>query len=188
VADEEIKALIQQALQNEGLWNCVDQNESQFLDVGYPYTHLVLNDASKYEQVLETMRQLKLTNAKDLEYVIRSKWEIVEVVYRGSYYDAKGTLYASSDIGVTLRSKSRIHQLRVAVTDMASRALQEITGAAENDYEKHKQDMVDAVRQYIQILLSGEGRDNSWDPLWPQSDLQIDANGISWLKLQMARG
>jgi hypothetical protein len=70
---------------------------------------------------------------------------------------------------------------------MASRALQEITGAAENDYEKHKQDMVDAVRQYIQIFLSGGGRDNSWGPLWQRSDLQINANGISWLKLQMAR-
>jgi hypothetical protein len=31
---------------------------------------------------------------------------------------------------------------------MASHALQEITGAAENDYERHKQDMVDAVQEF----------------------------------------
>jgi hypothetical protein len=48
--------------------------------------------------------------------------------------------------------------------------------------------MVDAVRQFIQILLSGKGRDNSWDPLWQRTDLQLNADGISWLKSQMARG
>lgn len=186
--DEEIKAVIQQALQNEGLWDCVDETKSQFLNVGHPYTHLVLDDASKYEQVLETMRLFKLNTAKDLEYVIRSTWEIVDVTYRGPYYDSQGNLYASSDIGVTLRSKSRIRKLRVAVTWMASRVLQEVTGAADNDYEKHKRDMVDAVRQYIQILLSGSGRDSSWDPLWQRDDLQINANGIEWLKSQAARG
>jgi hypothetical protein len=70
---------------------------------------------------------------------------------------------------------------------MASRTLQEISGAAENDYERHKKDMVNAVRQYIEILLSGEGRDNSWDPLWQQSDLQINADGIKWIRSQVAR-
>ncbi|MGC2744289.1 MAG: hypothetical protein WA672_13945, partial [Candidatus Angelobacter sp.] len=62
-----------------------------------------------------------------------------------------------------------------------------ITGAAENDYEKHKQDMVDAVRQFIKILLSGKGRDNSWDPLWQRDDLKINTNEIHWLKSQMMR-
>jgi hypothetical protein len=134
------------------------------------------------------MRLFKLNSVRDLEYVIRSRWEIVDASYQGPYYDAEGNLYTSSAIAVTLRSKSRIHRLRVAVSYMASRALQEITGAAENDYEKHKQDMVDAVRQFIQALLSGEGRDNSWDPLWEQSDLQINANGMSWLKSQVVKG
>ncbi|MGB9119394.1 MAG: hypothetical protein WCE73_02135 [Candidatus Angelobacter sp.] len=185
--DQEIKRLIQQALQSEGLWDSVNQEKSQFLQVEYPYTHLVLDDASKYEQTLETMRILKLNASKDLEYVVRSVWEIVAVDYRGPYYDAAGNLYMSSDVGVTLRSQSRVHQLRVAVSDTASRALQEISGAAENDYERHKQDMVDTVRQYIEILLSGEGRDNSWDPLWQQSDLQINADGINWIRSQVAR-
>ena len=186
--DHEVKAPIQQALQAAGLWDAVNEAESQFLDVGHPYAHLVLDDASKYEQLQETMRLFKVNDEKDLEYIIRSKWEIADVTFRGPYYDTQGNLYASSDIGVTLRSKSRVHGLRVAVSHMASRALQEMTGAAENDYEKHKQDMVDAVRQFIQILLSGKGRDNSWDPLWQRTDLQLNADGISWLKSQMARG
>jgi hypothetical protein len=187
MADQEVKASIQRALQAASLWDVVNEAESQFLDVGHPYTHLVLNDASKYEPVLETMRQFKLKGENDLEYIVRSNWEIVDVTFRGPYYDARGNLYSSSDIGVTLKSKSRVHRLRVAVSYMASRALQEITGAAENDYEKHKQDMVDAVRQFVEILLSGKGRDNSWDPLWQTSDLQINVDGISWLKFQIAR-
>jgi hypothetical protein len=187
MTDKEIKSLIQQALRDGNLWDAVNQNESQFLDVEYPYSHLVLDDASKYEQVLEALRLLKLSSARDLEYVVRSKWEIVEVAYHGPYYDAAGNLYTSSDIGVIFRSKSRIQRLRVAVSYMASRALQEITGAAENDYEKHKQDMVDAVRQFIGILLSGKGQDNSWDPLWQRDDLQINTNEIHWLKSQVMR-
>lgn len=187
MVDEAVKIMIEQALRTDGLWDFVNQAKSQFLDVGYPYTHLVLDDASKYEHVLETMRLFKLNTAKNLEYLVRSRWEIVNVNYQGPYYDAAGNLYTSSDVGVTLRSESRVHGLRVAVSYMASRALQEITGAAENDYEKHKQDMVDAVRKFIQILLSGGGRDNSWDPLWQRDDLQINANGIGWLKYQAAR-
>jgi hypothetical protein len=88
--DQEIKTLIQEALQSEGLWDSVNQERSQFLEVGHPYTHLILNDASKYEQVIEAMRVFKLNSAKDLEYVIRSAWEIVAVEYRGPYYDAAG--------------------------------------------------------------------------------------------------
>lgn len=185
--DQEIKTLIQQALQSEGLWDSVNQERSQFLNVGHPYTHLILNDASKYEQVIEAMRVFKLNSAKDLEYVIRSAWEIVAVEYRGPYHDAVGNLYMSSDIGVTLRSQSRIQTLRVAVSDMASRALQEISGAAENDYERHKQDMVNAVQQYVEILLSGGGRDNSWDPLWQKRDLEISADGVHWIRSQVVR-
>lgn len=181
--DQEVKAPLQQALQAAGLWDAMNEAESQFIDVGHPYAHLVLDDASKYEQVLEAMWLFKIDKEKDLEYIVRSKWEIMDVTFRGPYYDAQGNLYTSSDIGVSLRSKSRVHALRVAVTHMASRALQEMSGAAENDYEKHTSDMVNAVRKYIQILLSGKGRDNSWDPLWQRSDLQINADGISWLKI-----
>jgi hypothetical protein len=42
-----------------------------------------------------------------------------------------------------------------------------------------------AVPKFIQILLSGKDRDNSWDPLWQRSDLQINADGISYLKSQI---
>jgi hypothetical protein len=64
---------------------------------------------------------------------------------------------------------------------MASHRLQELSGAAENDYERHKREMEDVVRQYITILLSGEGRDNSWDPLWNPSDLTINVDGVNWI-------
>ncbi|HEY4677136.1 MAG TPA: hypothetical protein VIJ01_08245 [Candidatus Angelobacter sp.] len=179
--------MIQQALQSEGLWGAVNQEKSQFLQVEYPYIYLVLDDASKYEQVLETMRIFKLNSAKDLEYVVRSTWEIVAVAYRGQYHDAAGNMYMSSDIGVTLRSHSRVHAVTALVTDTASRDLQEISGAAENDYEMHKRDMVNVVRQYIEILLSGGGRDNSWDPLWQQNNLEISADGVHWIQSQVAR-
>ncbi|MGC2744314.1 MAG: hypothetical protein WA672_14075, partial [Candidatus Angelobacter sp.] len=116
MTDEQVQSVIQLALQEAGLWEAVNQAESQFLDVGHVYTHLVLDDASKYEQAIEALRQLKLSSASDLEYIVRSKWEIVEVSYHGPYYDAAGNLYTSSDIGVTLASKSRIHTLRVAVS------------------------------------------------------------------------
>jgi hypothetical protein len=46
--------------------------------------------------------------------------------------------------------------------------------------------MVDAVRQFIEILLSGEGRDNSWDPLWRHGDLLINADCVSWIRSQIA--
>ena len=185
--DQKIKTIIQQAFEGESLWGSVNQERSQFLQVGHPYTHLVLNDASKYEQVIETMQVLKLNSSKDLEYVVRSQWEIVSVEYRGQYHDAAGKMYMSSDIGVTLRSRSRVHKLRARVTDMASRALQEISGAAESDYERHKQDMVNAVRQYVEILLAGAGRDNAWDPLWQQNDLEISADTVRWIRSQVAR-
>jgi hypothetical protein len=184
--DQEIKALIQQELQHEGLWESVNQEKSQFLQVGHAYTHLVLNDASKYEQLLEAMRIFKLSRANDLEYVVRSVWEITAVEYRGSYY-AAGKLYASSDITITLKSGARIQQLRAAVSNFGSDVLQTLSGTAENNYEKNKQDMVDVVRQYIEILLSGGGRDNSWDPLWQKSDFQINADGIRWIRSQVAR-
>jgi hypothetical protein len=186
MVDEKLKALIRLELENDGLWNYVDETKSEFLDVGHPYTHLVLNDASKYEQVLERVRLFKLNDARDLECEIHSKWELVDVVYnKGPYYDACGNFYAAN-IGVTLRSESRISQLSVVVTPGASCALQEITGAAENDYEKHKQDMVDAVQQYIRIRLSGAGRD-LWNPLLQENDIKINTGVISWLKSQMAR-
>jgi hypothetical protein len=38
----------------------------------------------------------------------------------------------------------------------------------------------------VEILLSGGGRDNSWDPLWQQGDLEINADGISWIRSQIA--
>jgi hypothetical protein len=185
--DQGIKIRIQHALQSEGLWDSVNQARSQFLQVGHPYTHLVLDDASKFEQVIETMRILKLNTSKDLEYVVRSLWEVVSVEYRGQYHDAAGNMYMSSDIGVALRSRSRVLKLRIRVTDMASRALQEISGAAENDYEMHKQEMANAVRQYVEILLAGAGRANAWDPLWQQNDLEISADTVHWIRSQVGR-
>lgn len=187
MTDEKIKRMFEQALQKEHLWASVDQRESQFLDAGHPYAHLVLSDASAYEQVLETVKALKNSSIRDLECIVRSKWQIVSVEYQGAYYDAAGNLHTSSAVGVTLRSGSRVHALRVAVTYMASDALQEITGAEDKDYERHKRDMVDAVRKFIEILLSEKGRDNSWDPLWPQGDLELNADGIRWLHSQTVR-
>jgi hypothetical protein len=37
-------------------------------------------------------------------------------------------------------------------------------------------------KNFIKIVLSGKGRNNSWDPLWQGDDLQINANEIRWLK------
>jgi hypothetical protein len=185
--DERVKELLRQALLKDQLWDTVDQTESQFLEVGHPYAHLVLNDASAYERVLEVVKALAGSNAKDLEWVVRSKWEMVSVEFNGPYYDSAGNLYTSSDIGVKLKSGPRTHRLRVAVSYMASQALQEITGAEDKDYERHKRDMTDAVTKYIEILLSGKGRDNSWDPLWLQGDLELNADGIRWLHSQIAR-
>lgn len=188
MTDEQVEALIRRALQREDLWKHVDQAQSQFLNVGHPYTHLVLLDASVYERVREVVRIAKLGDAKDLEYVVRSTWEITAVEYQGPYYDAEGNLYTASAISVALKSGSRIQRIRVAVTYMASGALQEWTGAAENDYERHRRDMENAARQFVEMLLSGKGRDDSWDPLWQQGDLKIDADGISWIRSQIARG
>lgn len=188
MTDEQVEALIRQALQREDLWKHVDQAQSQFLNVSHPYTHLVLLDASVYERVLEVLRLAKLGDAKDLEYVVRSTWEITAVEYQGPYFDAAGNLYTQSVIGVALKSGSRIQRIRVAVTYMASRALQEWTGASENDYERHRRDMETGARQFVEMLLSGKGRDDSWDPLWQQGDLEISADGISWIRSQIARG
>ena len=71
MTDEKIKQMLEQTLQKEHLWASVDQRESQFLDVGHPYSHLVLSDASAYEHVLETVKALKNSSAKDLECLPR---------------------------------------------------------------------------------------------------------------------
>jgi len=131
--DENVRKTIQQALQNDGVWDIIDGSQSQFFEVGHPYTHLVLTDAALYEKVLESMRALKRNSAKNLGYIVRSRWDIVAVEYKGPYYDSTGNLRTASEINVTLKSGARIQRVRVAVTYMASRALQEWTGAAEND-------------------------------------------------------
>lgn len=187
MVDEKVKQVLEQALVKDRLWDSVDQTESQFLDVGHPYAHVVLNDASFYERTLESIKALKADCAKGLECIVRCKWQIASVEYQGAYYDAAGNLCTSSAVRVTLNSGSRTHRLRVAVTYMASCALQEITGAEETDHERHKREMVDAVSKFIEILLSGKGRDNSWDPLWQQGDLEINADGIHWLHSQILR-
>ena len=89
--DEKIKKMLEQALQKEHLWASVDQTESQFIDVGHPYAHLVLNDASAYEQVLETVKALKDSGASYLECLIRSKWQINSVEYQALTMTPMGT-------------------------------------------------------------------------------------------------
>jgi hypothetical protein len=187
MVDENVRKTIQQALQNDGVWDIIDGSQSQFFEVGHPYTHLVLTDAALYEKVLESMRALKRNSAKNLGYIVRSRWDIVAVEYKGPYYDSTGNLRTASEINVTLKSGARIQRVRVAVTYMASRALQEWTGAAENDYDRHKQEMAYAARKYVEILLSGRGRDNSWDPLWQQEVLEISADVISWIRSQVGQ-
>jgi hypothetical protein len=186
--DHEVKAMTRKALEGDGLWHVIDEPECQFLCVDHPYTHLVLTDASKYERVLESMTTLKRNSATSLEFIVRSKWKIIADDFKGPYYDSHGHLHSASLIVVTLQSGSRVHEVSVAVTYMASLALQQWTGAVQGDHARHREDLVRVARTLVETLLRGKGRDNSWDPLWRRDLLELDSNGISWIKSQVAFG
>src|SRR6266700_4239023 len=167
MTDEALKNVIETALAKGSLWSSVNQSKSQFLHMGYLFTHLVLTDASKYESAVKVMQDLKRElqlSEKELRFLVRSTWEITDAEYLGPYYDKNLNLTAASAIVVRLKSGNRIHSIRVAVTEFASRALQMHTGTAEGDYAGHQRDMTEAAKNFITLLLAGGGTSNAWDP------------------------
>ena len=74
--DQDLKRIAQDALEAEGLWSYVDQNESQFLETHHSFVHLILTDASHQARTEEAMDKLNVTlsvGETHLEVIVRSR-------------------------------------------------------------------------------------------------------------------
>ena len=188
MTDEPLKRIIQQALEEKALWSAVDRSQSQFLRVEYPFSHLILTDASKYEPVIEAMhrvkQELKSSLGGSLRFIVRSIWQIRNIEYVGSYY-RDVNLTPSLAFKVDLKSGFREKVLTVAVTDSACELLQNQSGAADNDYTAQIKHRTEAVRSFIQVLLAGKGVSEAWDPLWQTEDLKITSDTLRWMQMRL---
>ena len=191
VKDEnQLKRSVGAKLSSINVWSVVDQSESQFLITDHLFTHLVLMDASKFEAVQQAMEQLraelKSATGADLEYLVRSQWNIVNVEYRGMYY-RDGNPTAASAVAVILKSGNRTHTLMVAVNHSAIEELQRHSTIAENDHAARREEIRGVVKRFVELLLAGRGTAEAWDPLWQKEDLLITYDTLFWIRTRPAR-
>src|SRR5437660_4778435 len=120
--DQELKRIVQDALEAEGLWSYMDQNESQFLETDHSFVHLILTDASQQTRTEEVMDKLNVTLSAietHLEVIVRSRWAVGSVELTGPCYDSGGNLRAATCFKADLHSGSRVHTVEVAFTEAA---------------------------------------------------------------------
>ena len=175
MTDEEVEAIVQPELHGAGVWEYVDENESQFLKTDHIFAHIILNDATYYERAVETMRsvlQRLHANGMKAEFHVRSRWNIISVSYRGPCYTPQGNPTIATCYAVELQSGKRAHTVEVGVGFLVSHQMQE-----------RKQDPVIVVRQFVEHLLAQTGL-QYWEPLQQAGRELIDSSTLEWIESQ----
>lgn len=193
-----IENLIRNALSTAGLWQIVDQNESQFLEFpdGF-FAEVVLNDGSKQVDAERVVRDVEGSLRKqgtDLDVIVRSRWN-VERVWKVEHVEHAGTTGAamgrprfSETFEVILASGGQRTTVTVDVTHPVWLGIAHWSpglppdpefGPIDTSTPEQTDRVKDFVIQFLKLRLS-LGGSNYWDPIREPS-LELDEAALQYL-------
>jgi hypothetical protein len=168
---DRLKAQFDDALKTAGVSSLVNQQLSQFLDVGdFVFVEVVLDDASLQEAAEKAVKEFvdKQTRlGQRIDYIVRSRWNILSVD-RSELISVGGVMKAAIPFVARLESGRKIIEVPVWVTFAARLFLESrplVPGLSEIGL------MTAAVKEYLQEQLRLGGT-SYWDPSkYPVADL-----------------
>lgn len=189
--ESELQKQIEARLALDKIMPFVDRGRSQFLtDLPDWFVEIVLTDASVQadaEQVVRDVSTEVRKSGKNLDVVVRSLWEVVDVWYVGPARTAEGGLQSALEFHAKLRSGRRETEVRVDVTIAALAVLRQQLG--KEDFvsggwspqrgDVDERDISAAVTRYLELQL-GQGGMSYWDPLL-DSHLDLNESAMSYV-------
>ncbi len=168
---DRLKAQFDDVLHTAGVSRVVNQNMSQFLDLGdFVFIEVVLDDASLQEAAEKAVKEFvenQMRLGQRIDFVVRSRWNVLSVE-QSDAVSVGGVMRAAVPFVARLESGARIIQVPVWVTDSARRFLSTrplVPDLSEIDLLKA------AVKEYLQEQLRLGGT-SYWDPSkYPVADL-----------------
>jgi len=187
-----VENLIRDALSAAGLWQVVNQCESQFLEFpdGF-FAEIVLNDGSKLVDVERVVRDVEGSLRKkrtDLDVIVRSRWSIERVEHIGTTGAAMGGPRLSETFEAILVSGGQNTSVTVDVTHPVWLGIVHWSPPSPPDPDFGPIDMSTAeqtdrvkglVIQLLKLRLSLGGA-NYWDPIREPS-LELDEAALQYL-------
>src|SRR5260370_15706580 len=186
----EVENLIRNALSTAGLWQVVDQYESQFLEFpdGF-FAEIVLNDGSKLVDVERVVRDVEGSLRKqgtDLNEIVRSRWSIERVKHVGTSGAAMGRPRLAETFEATLVSGAQRASVTVDVTHPVWLGIAHRSPDSPPDPEFgpiYVPEQIDSVKdfviQFLKLRLSLGGA-NYWDPI-RESNLELNEAAVQYL-------
>jgi hypothetical protein len=186
----EVENLIRDALSTAGLWQVVNQYESQFLEFpdGF-FAEIVLNDGSKLVDVERVVRDVEGSLRKqgtDLNEIVRSRWNIERVEHVGTAGAAMGRPRLAETFEATLVSGGQRTAVTVDVTHPVWLGIAHRSPGLPPDPEfgpidtpEQTDSVKDFVIQFLKLRLSLGGA-NYWDPIREPS-LELSEAALQYL-------
>jgi hypothetical protein len=154
-------------LSQAGLLHVVDRASSHVLSFeGKTWAEVVLNDASKKDEVEDVIRPLLGASGSLL---VRSRWNVAQIGDPVPAYGADGGLRAAILIPVLLKSGSAQHTVTVSITKAAEWELERILGG------KVPFKSVAEIMVHSSLQLGGQ---SAWDPI-SQDYLEVASGGVA---------
>jgi hypothetical protein len=192
MTESELQRLVEARLRATGLMGVVDRDVCQFL-TGLPdcFIEIVLTDASRQadaEQVVKEIAAELKRSGTQLDAVVRSLWQVVEVSYAGVARTPEGGIRTALDFRSRLRSGLREVEVRVDVSIAALTVLRQKLGKEEFianfGWSPQRGDVDEAniqaaVIAYLELQLS-HGGTSYWDPLLDKH-LALNESAMSYV-------
>jgi hypothetical protein len=168
---DRLKTQFDDALNTAGVSRVVNQNLSQFLDLGdFIFVEVVLDDASLQEAAEKAVKEFvdnQTRLGQRIDSIVRSRWNILSVA-RSDAISFGGVMKAAIPFVARLESGQKVIEVPVSVTYAARLFLENrplVPGLSEIDL------MTAAVKEYLQEQLRLGGT-SYWDPSkYPVADL-----------------
>jgi len=160
----DVEQSVRGALQEAGLLQYLDEDQTQFLE--FPdgwFAEVVVKDGSKLlevERIVERYKEhLRRTDAGDLDEIVRPVWSIAKIERVGPSISFPG-LEPAVRFGVTLQSGSLSCEVKVDLTEGALALIRERLHETKAPEETALQEI---VREFVNLELS-HGGESYWDP------------------------
>ncbi len=184
----ELEKLVRTELGAAGLWEVVDQNESQFLE--FPdglFAELVLKDGSKLvdvERVAQELRERLRKQNIELDVIVRALWTVESVQYAGTALVPTGQFRLDTEAFVaTLASGAVKTTVEVQVTKAAWEEIKAKLCASlpssGGDIVSERGLVERVVREFLGFQLS-LGGSNYWNPFRSKT-LELNELALQYL-------